>query len=170
MIKNNKIKNLKLDNIDLIIFDFDGVLTNNNVYLDQKGNEFVACNRSDGMGFVILNKIKKKVYIVSTEKNKVVEARAKKLKVPVLYGVSKKSEVIKKLSKKKNLNLKRTFYIGNDLNDYEAMKLCGYSACPSDSHEYIKKIATFVLDAKGGSGVVRELLEKIFNLNLLKFI
>ncbi len=165
-----KIKNIKLDDIDLFIFDFDGVLTDNKVYLDQKGNEFVSCNRSDGMGFVVLNKIKKKVYIISTEKNKVVAARAKKLKVPAIYGVNKKYEVIKKLSKKINLNFKRIFYIGNDLNDYEAMKLCGYSACPSDSHKRIKKIATFVLDAKGGSGVVRELLEKIFKLNLLKYL
>ena len=165
-----KIKNIKLDDIDLFIFDFDGVLTDNKVYLDQKGNEFVSCNRSDGMGFVVLNKIKKKVYIISTEKNKVVAARAKKLKVPAIYGVNKKYEVIKKLSKKINLNFKKIFYIGNDLNDYEAMKLCGYSACPSDSHKRIKKIATFVLDAKGGSGVVRELLEKIFKLNLLKYL
>ena len=60
--------------------------------------------------------------------------------------------------------------MGNDLNDYEALKLCGYSACPSDSHKKIKKISTFKLDAKGGSGVVRELLEEILGLDFLKVI
>lgn len=163
-------KKISLKDLDILFFDFDGVLTDNKVYLDQNGSEIVSCSRSDGMAFVLLNKIKKKTYIISTETNKVVVARAKKLKIPFLYGVKNKSQEIKKLSKEKKFNLKRTLYTGNDLNDYEAMKLCGYSACPSDSHKEIRKIATFVLDAKGGSGVVRELLEKIFKVDLLKYL
>ena len=163
-------KKISLKDLDILFFDFDGVLTDNKVYLDQNGSEIVSCSRSDGMAFVLLNKIKKKTYIISSETNKIVAARAKKLKIPVLYGVKNKSQVIKKLSKEKKFNLKRTLYTGNDLNDFEAMKLCGYSACPSDSHKEIKKIATFVLDAKGGSGVVRELLEKIFKIDLLEYL
>ncbi len=60
--------------------------------------------------------------------------------------------------------------MGNDLNDYEALKLCGYSACPSDSHKKIKKISTFKLNARGGSGLVRELLEEILRIYFLKVI
>jgi len=60
--------------------------------------------------------------------------------------------------------------VGNDLNDYEALKLCGYSACPSDSHKKIKKISTFKLNARGGSGLVRELLEEILRIYFLKVI
>ena len=163
-------KDITLEDIDALIFDFDGVLTDNRVHIDQKGNEWVSCNRSDGLAFIILEKIKKPTYIISTEKNKVVSARAKKLKTPVLYGVENKSDVLKKLSIKKNFNLAKTLYVGNDLNDYEAIKLCGYSACPSDSHNKIKKISTFRLDAKGGSGVVRELIEKVLKFNILKFL
>ena len=165
--KNTKIK---LDDLDALIFDFDGVLTDNKVHLDEDGKEWVSCNRSDGLAFIVLEKIKKPTYIISTEKNKVVAARAKKLKTPVLYGVENKSDVLKKLSIKKNFNLAKTLYVGNDLNDYEAIKLCGYSACPSDSHNKIKKISTFRLDAKGGSGVVRELIEKVLKFNILKFL
>ena len=165
-----KSKNIRLDDIDVLIFDFDGVLTDNKVHIDQNGNEWVSCNRSDGLVFNILAKIKKPTYIISTEKNKVVAARAKKLKTPVLYGVENKSSVLKKLSIKKKFNLDKTLYVGNDLNDYEALKLCGYSACPSDSHKKIKKISTFILDAKGGSGVIRELIEKVLKLNILKFL
>ena len=163
-----KKKKLKLDDLDALIFDFDGVLTDNRVYIGQDGNEWVSCNRSDGLAFIILAKLKKPTYIISTEKYKVVAVRAKKLKTPVLYGVENKSKVLKKLSVKKKFNLNRTLYVGNDLNDYEAIKICGYSACPSDSHKKIKKISTFRLDAKGGYGVVRELTEKVLGLNFLK--
>ncbi len=165
-----KSKKIKLVDLDALIFDFDGVLTDNKVHLDQNGNEWVSCNRSDGLAFIVLEKIKKPTYIISTEKNKVVAARAKKLKTPVLFGVQNKSDALKKLSIKKRFNLDKTLYVGNDLNDYEALKLCGYSACPSDSHKKIKKISTFKLDAKGGSGVVRELLEEILGLDFLKVI
>ena len=165
-----KSKKIKLDDLDALIFDFDGVLTDNKVHLDQNGNEWVSCNRSDGLAFIVLEKIKKPTYIISTEKNKVVAARAKKLKTPVLFGIQNKFIDLKKLSIKKKFNLDKTLYVGNDLNDYEALKLCGYSACPSDSHKKIKKISTFKLDAKGGSGVVRELLEEILGLDFLKVI
>ena len=163
-------KNIRLDDVDALIFDFDGVLTDNRVHLDQNGNEWVSCNRSDGLAFALLRKLRKPTYIISTETNKVVAARAKKLKIPVLFGVQDKCEILKKLSLKKKFNLDRTLYVGNDLNDYEALKLCGYSACPSDSHKKIKKISTFKLDAKGGFGVARELLEEILRLDFLKFI
>jgi len=162
-----KNKKLSINDLDALIFDFDGVLTDNKVHLDQDGNEWVSCNRSDGLAFDVLRKFKKHTYIISTEKNKVVAARAKKLKIPVLFGVQNKSDALKKLSKKKLFNLDRALYVGNDLNDYEALKLCGYSACPSDSHKKIKKIVAFRLDAKGGSGVIRELVEKVLRINIL---
>ena len=165
-----KIKKIKLDDLDALIFDFDGVLTDNRVQLDQDGNESVSCNRSDGLAFIVLEKIKKPTFIISTEKNKVVSTRAKKLKTPVFFGIENKSKVLKKLSLKKNFNLNKTLYVGNDLNDYEAIKLCGYSACPSDSHKRIKEISTFRLDAEGGSGVVRELIEDVLGFDMLKFL
>ena len=165
-----KNKRIKISDLDALIFDFDGVLTDNKVYLDKRGNELVSCSRSDGMAFILLKKIKKTTYIISTEKNKVVVARAKKLKTPVLYGIEDKSTILKKLSKRKKFNLEKTLYVGNDLNDYEAIKLCGYSACPSDSHKKIKKISTFILDVKGGSGVVRVLLEDVLRVNFLKIL
>mgnify|MGYP001352327294 CR=1 FL=1 len=165
-----KIKKTNLENIDALIFDFDGVLTDNKVHVDQYGNELVTCNRSDGLAFILLRKLKKITYIISTEKNKVVVKRAKKLKTPALFGIENKSKALKKLSIKKKFKLDRTLYVGNDLNDYDAMKLCGYSACPSDSHKKIKEISTFRLDAKGGSGVVRELLEDVLKFNILKVL
>ena len=157
-----------LDDIDAFVFDFDGVLTNNFVYMDQNGIESVSCSRADGLAFDLLRRINKPSFILSTEKNRVVEARAKKLKIPVIQGVSDKVEAIKKLVDQNHYNLKKILYVGNDLNDYAVMQLCGYSACPADSHPKIKSISDIVLNSTGGNGVVRELLEEVLNIDFIK--
>tara|TARA_B100000787_G_C16180879_1_gene291749 strand:+ start:689 stop:1189 length:501 start_codon:yes stop_codon:yes gene_type:complete len=159
-----------LDNVDVLVFDFDGVLTNNFVYLDQNGLESVKCSRADGLAFDVLRKLQKPTYILSTEKNQVVTARAKKLRVPVLQGVSNKSEALKELIEKEGFDLQNILYVGNDLNDYQAMKLCGFSACPADSHPKIKEIADIVLKTSGGNGIVRELLEEVLNIDFIKIL
>jgi len=156
--------------LDALIFDFDGVLTNNLVYLDQDGNEWVGCSRSDGLAFDVLRKLNKPCYILSTEKNPVVSARARKLKLTVIQGISDKVEGLEELVAKEGLDLSKVLYVGNDLNDYRAMLLCGYSACPSDSHNTIKEIATFMLHTEGGKGVVRELLEDVLKLNFIHIL
>ena len=163
-------KLITLENIDAFIFDFDGVLTNNLVFVDQDGKESVSCNRSDGLAFDVLRKLKKPSYILSTEKNLIVSARAKKLKIQAIQGVEDKVQELLILAKTNEYNLNRVLYVGNDINDYKAMKLCGYSACPSDSHEKIRSIATFVLQKKGGNGVVRELLEVKLNIDFIKIL
>jgi 3-deoxy-D-manno-octulosonate 8-phosphate phosphatase (KDO 8-P phosphatase) len=157
---------INLTEIDAIIFDFDGVLTDNKVLLDENGKEWVTCHRGDGLAFDVFRKLKLAVYIVSTEKNPVVSARGKKLQVPVLQGISNKVDALSLLSKDIMLDLSRTLYVGNDLNDLGAIKLCGYSACPADSHTKIKKIVSVVLKSDGGKGVARELLENTLNVNI----
>jgi len=161
---------ISLDNIDAFVFDFDGVLTNNLVHIDQDGRELVSCSRADGLAFDVLRKLQKPAYILSTEKNLVVKARAKKLKIPSLQGVSDKVEGIKELAASEGLNIQNILYVGNDLNDYHVMELCGYSACPSDSHEKIKLISTIELNSKGGDGVVRELLEEKLGLDFIEIL
>jgi 3-deoxy-D-manno-octulosonate 8-phosphate phosphatase (KDO 8-P phosphatase) len=159
-----------LNNIDAFIFDFDGVLTNNLVYLDQNGKESVNCSRADGLAFDVLRKLDKPAFILSTENNPVVTMRAKKLKVPVVQGVADKVEAIKKLVNRNNYNLKNILYVGNDLNDYLVMQLCGYTVCPADSHSKIKSISSIILSANGGDGVVRELLEDVLSLDFIKIL
>ena len=61
----------------------------------------------------------------------------------------------------------RIFYVGNDLNDYRAIELCGYTACPSDSHQLIRSLADYTLATKGGEGIVRELLEDIVQIDFI---
>ena len=161
---------ISIDAIDAFVFDFDGVLTNNLVHLDQEGKEWVSCSRADGLAFDVLRKLKKSIFILSSEKNNVVSARAKKLKVEVIQSVDNKLDAIDIITKNGSNSLDRVLYIGNDLNDFNIMNLCGYTACPCDSHASIKKISQFVLSTRGGDGVVREIVEDIFCLNMLEIL
>ena len=148
-----------ISDFDLFVFDFDGVLTNNKVYVNQDGKESVECSRSDGLAFDVLRKLNKSSYIISTEKNPVVEVRAKKLKVDLLQGIDNKLEALKEVTEKNQSDLSRVLYVGNDLNDYYAMKSSGFSVCPFDSHIKIQNLSDVVLNTSGGNGVVRELLD-----------
>jgi len=161
---------MTLDDIDAFVFDFDGVLTNNLVQIDENGKESVSCSRADGLAFDVLRKLNKPAYILSTEKNLVVKARAKKLNIPAIQGVADKVETIKKLATDNNYSLKNILYVGNDLNDYLVMQLCGYSACPADSHSKIKSVSDIILSTNGGDGIVRELLEEVLNLDFIKIL
>jgi N-acylneuraminate cytidylyltransferase len=164
------LKLIKIDDIDLFIFDFDGVLTDDSVYLNQNGVEHVKCSRSDGLAFDVLRILEKPVYILSTEKNAVVSARSEKLQVPVICGVRNKEHSLKNLANKNGYNLSKILYVGNDINDFHAMSICGYSACPVDSHKTIKKYADIVLSTRGGMGVIRELLEDVFSLDFIDIL
>ena len=161
---------ISIDSIDAFIFDFDGVLTNNLVQIDENGRESVSCSRADGLAFDVLRKLEKPSYILSTENNPVVSARAKKLKIQVLQGVKNKVNKLLTLSESKGYDLSRIFYVGNDLNDFHVMKICGYSACPIDSHIKIKELSKIVLNTRGGEGVVRELLEEVLDLDFIKIL
>ena len=149
------------NNIKLIVYDFDGVLTDNKVYLDQNGNEMVQVNRSDGLGVNEIKKIGIEQIILSTETNPVVSARAKKLGLYCLQGIENKKEKLKDYCNNKIIDLKNVAYIGNDINDKNAMEIVGSAFCPSDAHESIKKISNYIFITKGGNGIVRELLDLI---------
>ena len=161
---------MTLNDINAFVFDFDGVLTNNLVQIDESGKESVSCSRADGLAFDVLRKLNIPVLILSTEKSLVVKMRAKKLKVPIMQGVSNKVGAIKDLSDEKGFSLKKIFYVGNDLNDYLAMQLCGYRVCPADSHPKIKHISNVCLKTNGGDGVIRELLEEVLNIDFIKIL
>lgn len=161
---------ISINSIEAFVFDFDGVMTNNLVYVDDSGTESVCCNRADGLAFDVLNKLNKKSFILSSETNPVVRKRADKLKVPAIQGIKNKTIAIKKLANDNNFDLEKIFYVGNDLNDYNAMKACGFSACPANSHHKIKRISTFTLKVKGGDGVIRNLLEDVFNIDFIEIL
>lgn len=158
---------MKPADLDAIVFDFDGVLTDNRVYVDTKGGETVVCNRADGLAFDAFHQMPVKVFILSSETNAVVRARADKLRVPVQHGLTDKKATLKDLCLKEKLDLARILFVGNDLNDLAAMKICGFTACPADSHPRVLEIARFPLRRKGGEGVAREILEDLLEIDPL---
>jgi len=154
---------MRIKNIKTIIYDFDGVMTDNKVYVDQDGRETVKVNRADGFGVAEIKKLGIKQIIISTEKNPVVSARATKLGIPYLQGVDNKMGELLDYCKKNEVNVNYVAYVGNDINDKEAMEISGVTFCPADAHEDIKAISDHVLKTKGGEGVIRELLDLIIN-------
>ena len=151
-------KNLKKQELPKVIFtDFDGCLTDDRVWLNKEGEEFVAANRKDGLAINRLKKLGIKVVITSTEINKVVTARATKLGIDALQGLTDKVEAIEKYISKYNLTWKETWYIGNDVNDLGAIRKAKFSICPNDAVKAVKKEVDLKLKTKGGYGVLSEL-------------
>ncbi len=145
--------------IDIIIYDFDGVMTNNKVYVDQNGNETVQVNRADGLGISEIKKLGIEQIIISTETNPVVSTRANKLGINCLQGIENKKAALIEYCKNNNFDLQNVAYVGNDINDKEVMEIAGTTYCPSDAHKSIQIISDYILNTKGGDGVIRELLD-----------
>jgi YrbI family 3-deoxy-D-manno-octulosonate 8-phosphate phosphatase len=152
---------MDLVNITTIFFDFDGVFTDNSVYVDQNGNETVRCSRADGLGIKLLHKEHIRMAIISSEENLVVSYRAAKLDLPVFQACHDKAVFFKNYMIKENIDSEHTAFVGNDINDLEAMQLFKYRVCPADSHPDILACANIKLKASGGNGAIREFCEKI---------
>lgn len=153
---------IDVDKVELIVYDFDGVMTDNKVILREDGLESVVVNRADGLAVEIIKKeLGKKQIILSKEKNKVVQVRAKKLGIPVISSVDKKKEILFGYCKEQNIKPENVVFIGNDLNDLDVMMAVGWPISPSDACEEVKNISKIILDVRGGDGVVREFFNYI---------
>ncbi len=152
-----------------LVLDFDGVLTDNKVYVNQNGIETVRCDRGDGLGLELLKKYTDVgVFIISKEKNPVVVARASKLKIKCISGEDDKLTALKKEIKLKKISPEQTCFVGNDLSDVECLKLVGLGIAVNDSHSLLTSIADYKTTKRGGDGAVREICELLlFSKNKL---
>ena len=151
----SKIRNSKVPKI--LFTDFDGCLTDDRVWLNLDGEEFVAANRKDGLAVKRLKNLGIQVVIASTESNKVVLARGNKMGVDVLQGLADKVEAIEQYLEQKNLSWNDIWYVGNDVNDLGAIKRSNYSICPADAVKKVRKSVDVVLKTKGGYGILSEI-------------
>jgi YrbI family 3-deoxy-D-manno-octulosonate 8-phosphate phosphatase len=158
-IKINKQKIIKLNSIDLIVYDFDGVMTDNKALFFQDGKEGVMVNRADSLAINLIREKSIPQLILSTEANPVVQARAKKINLDVISACENKKDALIEYCKRNEFDLNKIVYIGNDINDLEVMKIVGYSVAPADAYPQILKIAKFITKAKGGCGVIRDFYE-----------
>lgn len=146
-----------ISDIELIVYDFDGVMTDNKVMISEDGKETVVVNRSDGLGVSRLKQMGIRQVILSTEENPVVAARGKKLGIQVIQGIQNKRDALLEFCDKEKIDLQKVLYIGNDINDFDAMMEVGTKVCPADAEPEILDIADIVIKRSGGNGVIREL-------------
>jgi YrbI family 3-deoxy-D-manno-octulosonate 8-phosphate phosphatase len=149
------------DRIDLILFDFDGVLTDNRVWVDENGHEQIAANRSDSLGLKELVKAGIQAVVISTETNPVVAARCQKLKLPYIQGINDKASALSALLQEKNLDPQHVVFVGNDINDVPCFQLVGCAVVVSDAQPVALRQADLVLSQPGGHGAVRELCDLV---------
>lgn len=149
--------------IDLVILDFDGVLTDNRVWTDQDGHESVASNRSDSGGLSRLCKAGVKVVVISKEVNPVVAARCQKLGIPFVQGIQEKGPILGRLLEERGVDPAQAVYLGNDTNDLPCFPLVSWGVAVADAHPEVIRQADFVLSRNGGHGAVRELCDLILS-------
>ena len=147
--------------IDLLVLDFDGVMTDDRVWVDQEGQESVAANRRDGLGVAMLRKAGIPMVVLSTETNPIVAARCRKLELTAIQGVGDKWAVLSSMLQERRLDPRHVVYLGNDVNDLPCFPLVGYAVAVADAHPDVIAQADLVLTCKGGHGAVRELCDKI---------
>ena len=147
------------DRIDLVVFDFDGVMTDNRVLVFDDGGEAVLCDRSDGLGVSMLRKRGLEMAVLSTETHPVVEARCRKLGIACRQGLADKQAALLTLVRERQIGLENTIYVGNDANDLGCFDSAGFAIAVADAHPSALARADFVLSRPGGQGAVRELCD-----------
>jgi len=152
-----------LSKVRLIFFDFDGVFTDNTVYVSQDGVETVRCWRSDGLGLTRLRKVGVQAFIISTETNPVVSARAHKLKLPCKQGVEDKAAGILSTCAELQIHPQHTMFVGNDINDIPAFRSIGLPVGVADAYPEIYPYVLYRTQTPGGFGAVREICDLVYN-------
>jgi 3-deoxy-D-manno-octulosonate 8-phosphate phosphatase (KDO 8-P phosphatase) len=164
-------------NIHTVAFDFDGIFTDNKVWVDQDGRESVRCDRGDGLAFDLVRAFKRlgrldaDFFILSKEANPVVLARARKLKLDCRHGVADKLGFMTNYLAGRSLGNVDPFaglvYLGNDLNDLLLMRRSGFSVAPADAHPLVCSAADLVMPQRGGEGFVRSFIELLLGISQL---
>ncbi|WP_405868713.1 N-acylneuraminate cytidylyltransferase [Streptomyces sp. NBC_01515] len=154
------------DDIDAVVLDFDGTQTDDRVLIDSDGREFVSVHRGDGLGIAALRKTGLKMLILSSERNPVVAARARKLQLPVLHGIDRKDLALKQWCEEQGIAPERVLYVGNDVNDLPCFALVGWPVAVASAHDVVRGAARAVTTVPGGDGAVREIASWILGPSL----
>jgi N-acylneuraminate cytidylyltransferase len=163
MVWPGKLRRRMPERVNLLILDFDGVMTDNRVWTDKDGREMVAASRSDGIGLEALRKAGVDVIVISKEINPVVAARCQKLNLPFVQGIQDKGTALTRLLEERGVDPAQVVYLGNDTNDLPCFDLVGWAVAVADAYPEVARAADFVLTRRGGHGAVRELCDLILS-------
>jgi YrbI family 3-deoxy-D-manno-octulosonate 8-phosphate phosphatase len=155
---NECIKDI-ISRIRLVAFDFDGVFTDNMVYVFEDGSEAVRCLRSDGLGLQKLKRLAIDTVIISTEANPVVSARARKLKIRCIQDCRDKRKVLEDIAREKKISLNEIAFVGNDINDICCLECVALPIVVQDAFEDVVPLALYQTKRPGGHGAVREVCD-----------
>lgn len=155
-----------LSSVRLIAFDFDGVFTDNAVYVTQDGVESVRCWRSDGLGLSRLHSVGVQAFIISTEVNPVVSARAQKLKLAYKQGIEDKAAAVLATCSELYIPPEQTMFVGNDINDIPAFKSVGLPVAVADAYPDIYPYVLYRTQKPGGMGAVREVCDLVYSAKI----
>lgn len=145
----------------LLLLDFDGVLTDNFTWTDERGRESVRCSKEDSLGLALVRRAGLPVAILSSEENPVVRRRAAKLRVACWAGVADKGPAFERLVEEYQVNAAGVVYVGNDVNDVPCLRRAGCGLVVADAHPRAAACARGVLGRPGGRGAVREVCEAL---------
>jgi N-acylneuraminate cytidylyltransferase len=145
--------------VGLVVFDFDGVMTDNRVWVDADGRELVSANRGDGWGVARLKETGVQLVVLSTETDPVVAARCRKLGIEAIQGIQDKAKALRELMESRGIDASQTIYLGNDVNDVVCFPQVACALVVDDAHPEAKAQADFILTKRGGHGAVRELCD-----------
>lgn len=155
-----------LQNVKAFIFDIDGVLSTQTISLSIFGVPLRSVNLRDGYALQLAVKKGYHVGIISGGNSKEYIKRLKTLGVTDIHMKAKmKKETLKELVSGWGLDLSEVVYMGDDIPDFEVMKMVGIPVCPSDADSEIKQVASYISDKKGGEGCVRDIIEQVMRLH-----
>ena len=155
-----------IDRLQLVVFDFDGVFTDNTVYVNERGEEAVRCTRADGIGLRRLETVGVEPLILSTETNPVVAARAGKLKIESISGSTDKLVDLQNIVRQRELDWVQVAFVGNDINDASCLERVGLPIVVADAMEEVAPLAAWTTHRCGGDGAVREVCDRVYQRRL----
>ena len=154
--------------IKIVMTDIDGVWTDGGMYYDKHGNEQKKFNTSDSVGVLFLKLLDIPIVIITGEDAPMVSNRAKKLNIKYVFlGAKDKLKIATNFCKKLGISLDEVAYVGDDINDIKLLQAVGFSACPENSPDYIKKQVQHIIPVKGGKGAFRAFVEYLLKENQL---
>lgn len=157
------LENLK--NITTFIFDVDGVLTDGTAIASESGDLLRRFNIKDGYALQLALKKGYNICIISGSGGPATTKRFQNLGLSdVFLKVGNKVEIFENYLKEKKVNPAQVLYMGDDMPDYEVMKMVGIATCPVDAVDEIKHIAHYISPRRGGETAVRDVIEKVLKV------
>lgn len=156
--------------IEYLVMDVDGTLTDGKIYIGDTGEVFKAFNVKDGCGIHdILIPAGIIPIVITGRQSAIVLGRCKELGITEVYqGVSNKMQILNNIIVKNDTDYSHIGYIGDDINDYSCMEAVktagGLAGCPADAVQEIKAISDYVCSKNGGDGAVREFIEWVISV------